>query len=469
MYRAQYYIPQFFKMEQAKIDKLVEAFKAMGAMPDVDSPETLETWMADYVKSKGKGEVEVKVEDSDNVEDSDKEHEPEKASAAVGRMYPQTPRLSTFSGDTASKGDTSFDLWRYEVVCLQKDAIHSKAVILQAVRKSLRGGAGKVAMRLGVDADLDTILHKLDGVYGMVEAVETLIAEFYAAQQGKDEDVATWGCRLEDMLDKAKHQGQVAEKDMDQMLRNKFWMGLRSELKVSTRHKFDAIKEFDELRIQIRRIEHECKVEHAQESNVSGKPGKTTVSAKMSKIPDGDGQVSGTVVTELTGLVCKLTSQVDAIQKQLGMKEAQSRPVSQTQGGAPDTGWAPQLGHGYEQMGYSMPPAPHMRQGTFTPPPQPQGQTRAGQAAQPRVEQFQGTGYQSQGQYWAGQGQQQTRGPVTGGCWRCGSADHVKRDCPQGPECYRCHQRGHIARDCQVRMDHSRQFLGATPPSGSGR
>lgn len=452
-------------MEQAKIDKLVEAFKAMGAVPDVDSPETLETWMTDYVKSKSKREGEVKVEENDG----DKESETETASTAVGRVYPQTPRLSTFSGDSTAKGDISFNLWRYEVVCLQKDAIHSKDVILQAVRKSLRGGGGRIAMRLGTSADLDTILHKLDGVYGMVEAAETLISEFYAAQQGKDEEVATWGCRLEDLLDKAKRQGQVAEKDMDQMLRNKFWMGLRPELKVSTRHKFDAIKEFDELRIQIRRIEHECKVMQDHESNVSSKPGNTTVSAKMSKIPDGDSQVSGTVDTELRGLVCKLTSQVDAIQKQLCMKEAQSKPVSQTQVGTPDAGWAPQLGHGYEQMGYLVSPSPHMRQGTFAATPPPISQAGAGQAVQPRGEKFQSTGYQPQGQYWAGSGQQQPRGPVTGECWRCGSADHVKRGCPQGPECYRCHQRGHIARDCQVKMDHSQHFLGNMPLSGSGR
>uniref|UniRef100_A0A0B6ZS19 CCHC-type domain-containing protein n=1 Tax=Arion vulgaris TaxID=1028688 RepID=A0A0B6ZS19_9EUPU len=40
-----------------------------------------------------------------------------------------------------------------------------------------------------------------------------------------------------------------------------------------------------------------------------------------------------------------------------------------------------------------------------------------------------------------------------GGQERCGSSDHLARDCPNGAsktQCYNCNQLGHIARDCPM-------------------
>ncbi len=141
-----------------------------------------------------------------------------------------------------------------------QDKVYPTNILLQAVRKSLRGEAGQISMRLGPKATLRTILDKLEGVYGMVEPGENILSEFYAARQRKDETVSSWGCRLESLLDKAQRQGLVAKKDLDRMLRNQFWTCLREELKMNTRHKYDSIKRFDKLRIEIRKIEHECQV-----------------------------------------------------------------------------------------------------------------------------------------------------------------------------------------------------------------
>lgn len=45
-------------------------------------------------------------------------NEEPKVSERLG--YVQPPRIATFSGDDDSKGDTTYDLWKYEVECLQK-------------------------------------------------------------------------------------------------------------------------------------------------------------------------------------------------------------------------------------------------------------------------------------------------------------------------------------------------------------
>ena len=37
---------------------------------------------------------------------------------SVAKVSAHIPRLPTFSGDPNSKGDTTYDLWKYEVQCL---------------------------------------------------------------------------------------------------------------------------------------------------------------------------------------------------------------------------------------------------------------------------------------------------------------------------------------------------------------
>ena len=45
------------------------------------------------------------------------------------------PRISTFSGD--KKCDVSYDLWKYEIICLMKES-KNEVSILQAVRRSVQ-------------------------------------------------------------------------------------------------------------------------------------------------------------------------------------------------------------------------------------------------------------------------------------------------------------------------------------------
>ncbi len=182
--------------EEAK--KLRETFQKMGIKPKMGSPEQLEEWMQSYLTSKGK-------------------------KPATTTYQPQFPRLSTFFGDDNSKGDTSFDLWKFEVQCLKSSALHPLATVCQAVRKSVKGEAARIVKRLGPEATVDQMMKKLEDVYGEVDAGETLLAEFYAARQAKTEDVTAWGCRLEDLLDRARERHPIPEPDINEMLRSKFW------------------------------------------------------------------------------------------------------------------------------------------------------------------------------------------------------------------------------------------------------
>ena len=235
-----------------ELEKLGGLFKELGVKPSLESAAELKDWMRTLT----------------NPEPTVKQEQPEKgAKPSPTKMKNVTvkevtkesyrPRLSVFTGVPGKEG-TSYDVWRYEVTCLLADALYSRETILEAVRRSVKGEAAKILMRLGPRADIQDILHKLDGLYGKVATEGTLLSQFYSAQQKDDEDVTAWSCRLEDTIQVVHDRGLIGKTTMQEMLRSKLWSGLRNEaLKNATRYKYDLIKNFDDLVIEIRTVEQE--------------------------------------------------------------------------------------------------------------------------------------------------------------------------------------------------------------------
>ena len=86
---------------------------------------------------------------------------------------------------------------------------YDKDAMLIAVRRSLRGEAGMVAMRIDLDANIDDIIRKLDSIYGSVDRKEILLTQFYGARQEKNEVISHWSCRLERIIGKCVDGGLV--------------------------------------------------------------------------------------------------------------------------------------------------------------------------------------------------------------------------------------------------------------------
>lgn len=286
-----------FTDEEAK--KLVDTFKTLGVKPKTDDKVALEQWMLDYLKSQGQvPPVAVPV--------------PDNQPRHVTHTF---PKLAVFSGES-SKGSVSYDLWHYDVRCLVQENLHPPEGIKQAIRNSLRGEAGRIVNRLGPGATIDAILAKLDGVYGTVELGENLLSEFYSARQKQSEDVSKWSCRIEDLLAKAQERGQVRPDAVNEMLRTKFWTGLNQKLKDSSRHKFDSIQDFDQLRVAIRAIEHEYRLTEEQEA--------PKAQAKMSQAtPD-----MTKVLKDISDQLKKLRSDVDDLKKNRNSPVSSDRPAS---------------------------------------------------------------------------------------------------------------------------------------------
>ncbi|CAC5401144.1 unnamed protein product [Mytilus coruscus] len=168
-----------------------------------------------------------------------------------------TPRISTFFGEPG-KGEATYNLWRYEVDSLRKSTFAPHIVDL-LIRRSLRGEAEKVAMRLGPEASLDQLLNKLEVNYGLSIQHDKLMEEFYSAKQKPNEDITAWANRLEDLLYKASKQKLVRPEDINDKLCSMFWSGLDPKLRETSGHLHFMIKDFDKLKLAMREQEVDLK------------------------------------------------------------------------------------------------------------------------------------------------------------------------------------------------------------------
>ena len=198
------------------------------------------------------------------------------------------PTISIFSGD--HNGATSYDMWVYEVKCLISEKYPTTS-ITHAIRRSLRGNAKRVVMCLGPDATVEQIIHKLGCAYGNVRPQVDILKEFYTVRQDDNEDVASWGCRLEGVLMKAKALGNLCLGDTDKMLKERFWSGLKSHIKSVTVYEHDKCNTYGELLVEIRKreaemMEYDKLVMHRQESQSQERERDTGVSEVIQKLDE---------------------------------------------------------------------------------------------------------------------------------------------------------------------------------------
>lgn len=171
------------------------------------------------------------------------------------------PKFSIFSGeDPTPKNEVSFEEWKFEVNCVRKNKSYSDQIVAQAVMKSLRAPAKKALYNMGDSATLEDIMRTLDVQFGSVTTGISAMQEFFTASQKQDESAASWGLRLESIIQKAIDKGYMKKEEKNDLLKEQFWRQLRSEkLKNATRVHYNTISSFELLRREVRREENEMK------------------------------------------------------------------------------------------------------------------------------------------------------------------------------------------------------------------
>ena len=100
-------------------------------------------------------------------------------------------------------------------------------------------------MSSGTTAKIDEMLKRLERVFGNVASGESTLQEFYTATQKQSENVVAWGLRLEEIIKNAVDKGHVKQEATNNMLKNRFWKGLRTEkLKNRTQINFVNIDDY---------------------------------------------------------------------------------------------------------------------------------------------------------------------------------------------------------------------------------
>ena len=199
--------------------------------------------------------------------------------------------------------------------CLRQTDLHSDDVIIQAIRKSLKGEAALVTMKLGHQPSISDILNKLRSAFGTLRRRSHLLSECYSSRQLEDEDVATWSCRLERLLFQLSQQRYISPEEQDEMLRTRLWDGLNLSLKTVAGYKYDAISNFDDLRLCLREMEFDLKQGSRDRAKAKTKTEtKTetkTATANMATTAEDSRQDD---IAELKGMVRELKKQVTSMQ-----------------------------------------------------------------------------------------------------------------------------------------------------------
>jgi hypothetical protein len=225
----------------------------------------------------------------------------------VVNVLGRKPWLMKFSGDDG------YDLWRHQLLSLIQER-HRPQDLADAIRASLQGKAAALLISLGPLATVEAILVKLDSVYGQVDDNADVMASFFSARQGPTESVADWSCRIEGLFSRLRRLSGTAVSTED--LRQMFWTGLRQELKDASSYHYETIKNFDELRIALRRIE---KQHPPPPQPPPSKPGRTSCHAvQKDQNPD--------VTETLIAMVKQLSKEFQTFKKESTARTEARRP-----------------------------------------------------------------------------------------------------------------------------------------------
>jgi len=382
--------------------QLLDMFKVLKVKPKTDSPEDLHRWLSEFGSREARQDV---------------------PSTQPITISSQQPRLSIFFGDTDSvtKGEVTYDQWKYEVKSLMIERSYRAESIIQAIRRSVRGEASRILMRLGPGVKIDEILHKFDSVYGVVESLENLLAKFYSAKQKADEDVTTWSCRLEDIISRVVEKGIIGLGDTNDMLRSMFWTGLRQDLKDISGYKFDSINDFDKLRVELRKIEQD---------HVGKTEDKTKLGIAKSAMDRTDYMNE---IKELRGMIQSVASSVSDMGEkinELSASRSQKNPVQELKNEGQSV--RPKYAQEHRQRR----DVPHQNE--------PHVSSYSERQRQPR------TRYDRQVDNRQNGGRQMSNNIPT----FHGNTNYYD----DGPLCFRCRQHGHFQWECRTRLDHSKHL-----------
>jgi len=198
----------------------------------------------------------LKVESTDDFVQFMREQEQSQAAAYRRESHDSTkfPKISLFYG-ISEKGEVNYETWRFEIDALVKDRRYSSEQLMLGVRRSVKGEAANILRRLGTTTNIDEVLDKFKSIYGNIDTSEIILRKLYACEQ-KHDTVIGYAAKLEEIFAQACDAGAV-DRRQNTLLKSVFYQGLSQPLKQSALFKFETVKDYDEFKIEVRKLEQE--------------------------------------------------------------------------------------------------------------------------------------------------------------------------------------------------------------------
>ena len=197
--------------------------------------------------------------------------QPQETSFQFGSSNVNSIRVSTFSGGSK---DCSFEQFRYDVQSLIKQGC-SEALILTAIRRSIKDQAQEILLHMGEEATVADILARYEMMFGDVDPPHVLLAQFYAAEQNVNESMTAWYARLEDLASRIirKDASIITPNNYDVIVNTQFWTKMSNEqMKNALRHKFDVMATQSQFVVEARKIESEFAARSAKIQQATAEP-----------------------------------------------------------------------------------------------------------------------------------------------------------------------------------------------------
>ena len=255
---------------------------------------------------------------------------------------------------------------------------------------------------------IEEIFSKLESDYGTVESKQSVMKKFYSSQQMPDESVEKFASRIEELFDQAVKLNAFKRTETD-ILQAVLYDGLNRELRHMSSYLYDKIKNYDEFKRELRKIEVDLRG-----------PSSTSKEKQTCKATINIEKKESNEIGEMKELLRSINDRITNLEKQ---KESQFQESTTYRGRG--RGFQRSYGRG-QGRGFYRPQRPLAR-GNFIPTCNYCGRK----------------GHLQKDCYFQNQ-----QVPT---CYSCNQKGHLQRNCPillSQTECHLCKEKGHKMKDC---------------------
>ena len=178
--------------------------------------------------------------------------------------------IGKFSGTKPTPtNELNFDQWCIDVRSYQVS--YPDNILLPTIQKSIVGRAKSVIRHLGPSCTVEEVITALTQEYEGVASSDVIFKDFYQLRQERNEKVQIFSIQLRDMLTKLSVQfpDRVPKEDHDKILKDRFFYGIKFELRNSIRHLYNNESvTFSQLLVKARRNEEEETTSHVVGKNM---------------------------------------------------------------------------------------------------------------------------------------------------------------------------------------------------------